>query len=428
MKILLFLLLALSPMFAQGTGSVLISRYTGLISDNSNTLDPDVFSLVVKDYLTYSVWRNPDGSKTLVFAVTHCLSPSIRPETLEELFITEKIGATTCGTLKQSFAVALGPVQEVIAQFLDYAPNARHRLVYKLSREALPGKALQPRAAGAQPADAADPQMVILDTESDNRILKLDLTTFATSSQVLLPNQSPRVFGMRPSATGDTNEVWTAPGPAGSAITISDLGAGKVTGAIPNPTTDPTKNNSAGIVFTNDGSTALYAVGYTTPDSSGNNGALLAIDAVNRKITSTLPLKFAPQQLLMSPDGLTAYIIGSQAGMISYYDVLSGTADLTARIASFNGPAFIHPDGTRLFWDAGQLEVFDLTTRKIVNEFKFGLPTTSATSIGMSQDGSQVYAGNGLGAVVILDTRSGQVVATYQEPGAALVFSGPPAN
>jgi WD40 repeat protein len=131
----------------------------------------------------------------------------------------------------------------------------------------------------------------------------------------------------------------------------------------------------------------------------------------------------------MAPDGLTAYIIGSQSGTIAYYDVLSGTADLTVtRIPSFTGQVFIHPDGTRLFWDAGQLEVFDLTTRKIVNEFKFGLPTTSATSMQMSQDGSKVYVGNGLGAVVILDTRYGNVLGTFQSPGPAQVFGGPEAN
>jgi hypothetical protein len=100
----------------------------------------------------------------------------------------------------------------------------------------------------------------------------------------------------------------------------------------------------------------------------------------------------------------------------------------TARSNAITGQVFIHPDGTRLLWDVGQLEVFDLTTRKIVNEFKFGLPSTSGTSMQMSQDGSKVYVGNGLGAVVILDTRYGNMLASYQETGPSQVFGGPPAN
>ena len=39
-------------------------------------------------------------------------------------------------------------------------------------------------------------------------------------------------------------------------------------------------------------------------------------------------LKFVPAALLMAPDGLTAYIL-SNTGTITYYDVLSGTSDLT---------------------------------------------------------------------------------------------------
>jgi len=61
----------------------------------------------------------------------------------------------------------------------------------------------------------------------------------------------------------------------------------------------------------------------------GNLGVLLAFDAVTQTLTSTLLLKYAPTALVMSPDGLTAYLLSS-SGMITYYDVLSGTADLSA--------------------------------------------------------------------------------------------------
>jgi hypothetical protein len=187
-------------------------------------------------------------------------------------------------------------------------------------------------------------------------------------------------------------------------------------------------------VFTNSGATALEAVKYSSPDSSGNQGALLVFDAANRKVTSTLALKDRPTALLMAPDGLTAYLL-DDVGTITYYDVFSGTADLTASTYTpgmsggypgSSSQVFIHPDGTRLFWNVGvQLDVFDLTTRKITNQFDTGLPTTSAASMQMSQDGSTVWFANALGNVVILDTRYGNILATYQTSPGSQVFPGP---
>jgi hypothetical protein len=182
----------------------------------------------------------------------------------------------------------------------------------------------------------------------------------------------------------------------------------------------------------------LGAFRYYTPDSSGNEGALLVFDAFNRKLTSTLQLKTDPSALLMAPDGLTAYILNG-AGTITYYDVLSGTADLTASTfasgssAGYNasGQVYAHPDGTRLFWSSGgELQVFDLTTRKVTNRFSFGLPSTIAASavMSMSQDGNRVYISDLLGDVVVLDTRYGRTLAKYNVGSGAAVFDGPPAN
>ena len=136
-----------------------------------------------------------------------------------------------------------------------------------------------------------------------------------------------------------------------------------------------------GIVFTNDGSTALEAFQFFSPDSTGNSGALVAFDAVNRKVTSTLLLKNGPSALVMAPDGLTAYLL-SNNGQITYYDVLSGTADLS--VSTFtpglaggypgsSANVFAHPDGTRLFWNVNTLLVaFDLNTHKIAYRTQLG--------------------------------------------------------
>lgn len=87
---------------------------------------------------------------------------------------------------------------------------------------------------------------------------------------------------------------------------------------------------------------------------------------------------------------------------------------------------FIHPDGTRLFWNVGtQLDVFDLTTRKVTNQFNSGLPTTSAASIQMSQDGSTVWFANGAGNLAIVDTRYGNVLGQLTASPQTAVYPGP---
>jgi hypothetical protein len=190
-----------------------------------------------------------------------------------------------------------------------------------------------------------------------------------------------------------------------------------------------------GIVFTNDGATAFEALKYDSPDSAGNNGALLVFDAVNRTLTSTMLLKFVPTALLMAPDGLTAYIL-SNTGMITYYDVLSGTADLSVSTyppgsnAGYPGAGsavYIHPDGTRLFWNVGvYLTVFDLTTRQVTNQFNSGLPTTVNRTFSLSQDGGRAYFSDQQGDVAILDTYYGTVLASYNAGAATSIFGGPP--
>jgi hypothetical protein len=81
----------------------------------------------------------------------------------------------------------------------------------------------------------------------------------------------------------------------------------------------------------------------------------IVFDAVGRAVKSTLLLKNLPTALLMAPGGSTAL---NGNGMITCYDILSGTADLTVSSvqpgSEFGYPGFsstvgIHPDGTRIF-------------------------------------------------------------------------------
>jgi hypothetical protein len=171
-----------------------------------------------------------------------------------------------------------------------------------------------------------------------------------------------------------------------------------------------------------------------TADSAGNKGALLKLDAVGRPVISTLLLKSAPTALLMAPDGLTAYLLDN-AGGITYYDVLGGTADLSVstytpgQAGGYPGSSswvFAHPDGTRLFWNVGgQLAVFNLTTRKVTNLFDSSLPTTSAMSMQMSQDGSTMWFCNAAGNVAVLDTLYGSVLTLFTTTAGSTIYPSP---
>jgi hypothetical protein len=87
---------------------------------------------------------------------------------------------------------------------------------------------------------------------------------------------------------------------------------------------------------------------------------------------------------------------------------------------------FIHPDGTRLFWNVNYLLVgFDLTTRKIVADINTGLPSTSGTNMQMSQDGSTIWLANALGTVAAYDVRSAVLLGTFTTSPESVVYIGP---
>jgi hypothetical protein len=264
-----------------------------------------------------------------------------------------------------------------------------------------------------------------------NSLLQFDLTNFSILSQVVVPS-TVGPYGVRPTLMGPQNEYWVANGASG--IAIANLATQKVTANIATPSVPPGALPVA-ILFTNDGITAFEAFHYNTADASGNLGLLVVFDAVKQAVTSTLGLKYAPSAFVMAPDGLSAYLL-SYTGMITYYDVLSGTADLS--ITTFtpgqeggypgNGaPVFIHPDGTRLFWNVGpQVESFDLARHQVTAEFNSGLPTTSGITMTLSQDGLTVILSDGVGNESFLDTQFGSPQGSFTAVAAAQVFAGPP--
>jgi hypothetical protein len=334
-----------------------------------------------------------------------------------------KTSPSSTGSVTYSYSATSEAMAPFYNQFPDgettYSPLLRSPLAVN-----------HPDLTTVQPVAPPDLEMLFLDASGTNSLVALDLTQSGIISQVVVPNISGP-YGIRPSATGTPTEVWVANG--GTEVSVVNLSAQTLVN-IPTPSLPQGTQPVAGIVFVNSGATALEAVGFYTPDSAGNNGALLAFDAAGRTLTSTLPLKYTPSAIVASPDGLNAYIL-SQGGMLTYYDVLSGTADLSVSTYSpglFGGyggtgnKVFIHPDGTRLFWNINYLlDVFDLNSRQNTL-LTSGLPSTAGPAMWMSQDGGRVYFLDREGDLVVLDTQNGKILATFNIVGAGWFFGGPP--
>jgi hypothetical protein len=386
------------------------------------------------DYTTqysWSITRAANGDKAFTFSAKKCVYYTSVPS-FPGLYLWVALPAPVCAPLSQSEAENLGPISAALNEFYNYHPNAPHLPpVYQAQVRAQsdpPAGRAQPKdLSSQQPLAPPDPIMVLLDGLG-NTAIQFNLASQSIVGQVTVPS-TIGPLGIRPVSTGPQNEIWVA---NNNSVVVADFAAKKVVATIPFPSSLPSTAPPAGIVFTNDGNTVLEALTFNSPDSAGNTGALLVFDAVGRTLVSTTLLKIRPIVLLMAPDSYTAYLLDS-TGKITYYDLLSGTADLSlstftpgkAGGYSSSTPVFIHPDGTRLFWNTNAyLSVFDLTTRKVTNYINSGLPGTSTTSIQMSQDGSTIWMTSNAGSVAVYDTRSGNFFQTFTADPQTALYPG----
>ncbi len=419
-----FLLSLLFPALlpAQGGGAGVIAEGGEVLS-----LQKDANHRTLSyDYFQYRITRDANGVKTFNFLVYHCLVNGFQygagrlfPGSTDTVGGDEEICTADTSAVATSFA----PVQEQIADFLFDTSDVPHRVKY-----GAPSVSTGASLTTQTPVTPPNPYAVFLDGFGSS-LIKYDLAALKTLAQMDVPESALGPLAIRPTATPPSNEVWIANG--GLQVTVADLGAQKVITNIATPSL-PTSALPVGIAFSNSGLTAFEAFSLPSPDSAGNTGGIAIFNAANRSLTSIFLMKFGPTAFLLSPDGLTAYLLDG-GGRITYYDVFSGTADLTASTFTpgvnggySGGEVFIHPDGTRLFWHLGPfIESFDLTTRKVTAQFNSGLPTTFASSMLLSADGAAISISNGAGAAVVLDTRNGNILSTSQDTGAPLLFVGP---
>jgi len=379
------------------------------------------------DYTTqysWSITRAANGDKVFTFSAKECVY-NTAIQTFPGSYLWTALPMPICSPLSQSAAQNLGPISAALTEFYNYHPSAPHLPpVYQHAKGPQPSVA-RPELTTEQPNIAADPMVMFLDGLGDSAI-RFDLATESIAAQITVPSTTGPM-GIRPALTGPQTEIWLA---SLGGVTVADFSVGKVVATIPTPSV-PVAVSPAGIVFTNDAATALEAVKFFSPDSAGNQGALLVFDAVGRTLTSTLLLKDRPTAVVMAPDSYTAYLL-DDAGNIVYYDILSGTADLTVSTftsgkgGGYSGFAvFIHPDGTRLFWNNNtQISVFDLKTHELTNVLSSGLPTTSAASMQMAQDGATIWMANASGMIAVYDTRSSMFLGTFTTDPESVVYPG----
>ncbi len=455
MKFLLLLLVSLCPLFAQGEVQGPPRQVRTDHGITQFTVNPQpgnngpVFTWVS---YTWTITADPSGNKTFTLSAQKCREQQPAYDSEEDTGVGALIYPPSsqppsasnqfCFNLSYANAITLAPVTAALTYFYGLARGlVAHTIVY-IQPEAGFHSAETARAdlSTAQPAAPNDAQMIYFDSLT-NYMVNLDLTTGAIINQVFVPfSVLVTGFSVRPNSTGTEHEVWAV---SSTEITIVDVGTGTLSASIPLASSNANGVTNTG--FSRDGATFFYAIPLVKPDSAGNNATLMIFDAASRKLTSTLPLKAVPQALVVAPDGLTVYILsGSDNGSVTYYDVLSGTADLSAQIYTpgdpyyfqGQGPVIIHPDGTRLFWnipffapsgvaDGGIIQVFDLTTRQITNSFPYGLPIgTMPGTFQMSQDGSTVivtYRGSATvpGGAIVMEARYGNIMGTI--PGALQV-------
>jgi hypothetical protein len=420
MKALVAMCLVASPLFCQPeAGSV---KTVTLDRDGKYLADEGKSGLFTYDVL-YQFSVGPNGEKILNFTVCNFFWQEGEYESA--LAAIGPGPLPSCPAIAQSKAETLSFVQSLESTVITWAAQAM--TAYKINYGTLDRPALS-LPSTATPSAPPNPFLVFVDGLSGN-VMKFDLQAGSVVGQVQPPSSAIGPVGLRPGAAGSTNEVWVAN--QTPQVTVADLGEQSILANIATPSL-PSSFSPSGIVFTNSGNTAFEAVKYFSPDSSGNNGALVVFDAVNRVVKTTFPLRYAPAVMIMAPDELTIYLL-STGGEITYYDVLSGTADLS--VSTFTpgldngypgtGNAFVHADGTRLFWNVGPfLEVFDLTLRKGTSQFASGLTTASAITLEVSQDGSIAIMANGQGSIILLDTLHGLVLGTAQNSTSTLAIPG----
>lgn len=231
-----------------------------------------------------------------------------------------------------------------------------------------------------------------------------------------------------PGFSGDTNYSGTDPDVAihGDTLYFAAAGDDEVA-VIDTATLNPKDYNPAGevdihvgfdpagIAVTPDGSQLWVAdTGPQTHRSSPT--AITLISTATDKVTATLPIPAAPEQIAFSPSGATAYVTTTD-GLWVYN---TATDQVTAVIRGLGDPfgVAISPDGSTVYvtnTQAGELAVIDAATNRVTGTIPVGqLPW----QVVVSSNGQTIYVADpDSNEVSVISASSDKVTSTIPIAG-----------
>ena len=288
-----------------------------------------------------------------------------------------------------------------------------------------PGSPFSETDAGVTPFDVAvtpDNTQVYVSTLGDGRVYIFDRPTRALT-EAFFTGGSARYIGFNTdgNAAVIANESgWVnfigvgAPPPPPSACTSPAIG------------TPPSGRTHPGTSVNDNVPLNSLPFGVATSQNIVYVTQLLAAAAVRADLPSTtLSAPFTvgdiPSQVRMSPDGATAYINNQNAQTITFVDVATNTA---STVLSVPGGSILtiglSPDGTRLYalTDFAGVKIIDTGTRTVIGEIPAASAGSLLTGVAFHPFSPCMYiAARDEGAVRTIDLTTNTVVRTSTVPG-----------
>jgi YVTN family beta-propeller protein len=211
------------------------------------------------------------------------------------------------------------------------------------------------------------------------------------------------------SITLDIEPDFIAVHPSGESLYLSDNAADE-TGSYPvvvfdTETLDVTATillphrRPCSIALSPSGSTAYVGT------CSGSDDQMFVIDTLTNSIVDVVPVGQGPEEIIVSPDGSTVYVMNSWSETVMVFD--SETLSLQASIPLPHYPVDIvlHPDGSSVYASSfygNALSIIDTTTEVAA------LSVLRPKQLAIHPDGHELYV-HSIGQVAIIDTETVEV-------------------
>ena len=205
--------------------------------------------------------------------------------------------------------------------------------------------------------------------------------------------------------------------PTTNGVAVVDTGTSKVLGFAPTP-----GGFTHGVTFTPDGTQAWAAADF--------GEQVVVIDSQTLRVMANIPVPGNPRHVTFLPDGSKAYAV-TESGTVAIINPASNkvlsTLDVSTTLPLYNQKppyymaAVVSPDGgTAYLADAGgTVTILNTQADRVMARLTPGTPGSDSFQwIALSPDGTKAYiTDSGLAKLLVLDTRTYQLLATMNVPG-----------